>query len=387
MKWRGVLHSFGMHLTVSTNLVELSPQVILHPSPSSSTNNRYPDQSIIHEVKQAKTTLRPTSALQVSDLEDTEESDDSNVPTEQPVVEEKDDNIPPTESEDHTSKVTATSNIPCSESSTKFVDTVKCIPNECKTPRHFITNKHLLADPKGFMFLATFPGSGNTWTRAVIQEGTRIWTSSVHHDKSLFDEGYLGEYNDNEHNSYPTVSAIKVHYPYYKKIPYTKTAAVIEIIRSPFDALMAEFQRTVNLKKFRQHPNSVDPHVTSASPEEFHTIFPNWIKKASAKWLEYADFWLGKRLWERSDVQRCDANGVTSFVINSDPDLLNANRTIPILVLFYEDMKHNFPETSFRLFSFLKQRLGDAMLVPDTSVLCALQDQKHTSVAHRASCG
>jgi hypothetical protein len=178
----------------------------------------------------------------------------------------------------------ALSTIPCSDDTTKFVDDTKCVPKSCQKRKHFISEKQLLADEQGFTFLATFPGSGNTWTRAVIQEGTRVWTSSVHHDKSLYDEGYLGEYDDNLKSPFPTVSAIKAHYPYYKKIPYTKTAAVVEVIRAPFDALMAEFQRVTALQEFRKHPNTVDPHVSEASPEALHQQFPVWINKASKKW-------------------------------------------------------------------------------------------------------
>lgn len=42
--------------------------------------------------------------------------------------------------------------------------------------------------------LASFPGSGNTWTRFLIERSTGWYTGSVAEDKSLFNGGFKGEF-------------------------------------------------------------------------------------------------------------------------------------------------------------------------------------------------
>ncbi|RXG58381.1 WSC domain-containing protein 2 [Armadillidium vulgare] len=44
-----------------------------------------------------------------------------------------------------------------------------------------------------FQYLASFPGSGNTWTRYLIEAATGIFTGSVFKDNTLFKLGFLGE--------------------------------------------------------------------------------------------------------------------------------------------------------------------------------------------------
>jgi len=54
----------------------------------------------------------------------------------------------------------------------EFIQNVTCIPGVCFNPKRFIHDPENLADSKGFTLLASFPGSGNTWTR-VISESIR----------------------------------------------------------------------------------------------------------------------------------------------------------------------------------------------------------------------
>lgn len=55
----------------------------------------------------------------------------------------------------------------------------------------------LCAQPLGYMpvsarpsavALASYPGSGNTWIRHVIQQGTRVYTGSMYKDNSLLEQ-------------------------------------------------------------------------------------------------------------------------------------------------------------------------------------------------------
>ena len=44
------------------------------------------------------------------------------------------------------------------------------------------------------VMLASFPGSGNTWARYVIERATGFFTGAVGNDSSLFHGGFLGEF-------------------------------------------------------------------------------------------------------------------------------------------------------------------------------------------------
>lgn len=54
----------------------------------------------------------------------------------------------------------------------------------CRKPKQFITQPSRLKHRNAWTLLASSPGSGNTWTRLVIEEGTRIYTGSVYHVSS-----------------------------------------------------------------------------------------------------------------------------------------------------------------------------------------------------------
>lgn len=104
--------------------------------------------------------------------------------------------------------------------------------------------------------LYTFPGSGNTWARLLIEYGTGIYTGSVYNDKTL-KEPLKGEFSCDW-----TVSVIKVH-PHTHAIEpllglggrfnsdqqkcykggINKFERAILLIRNPFDSIWSEYQR------------------------------------------------------------------------------------------------------------------------------------------------
>jgi len=49
------------------------------------------------------------------------------------------------------------------------------------------------ADEFDLVMLVSFPGSGNTWSRLLIEDVTGFYSGSVYWDKSLFDGGFIGE--------------------------------------------------------------------------------------------------------------------------------------------------------------------------------------------------
>jgi hypothetical protein len=50
------------------------------------------------------------------------------------------------------------------------------------------------------VFLTSFPGSGNTWTRLLIEDVTGFYSGSVYFDQSLFDGGFIGEIEETLRN-------------------------------------------------------------------------------------------------------------------------------------------------------------------------------------------
>ena len=84
------------------------------------------------------------------------------------------------------------------------------------------------------IMLASFPGSGNTWTRYVIERATGFYTGSVHDDGTLFEGGFLGEFEDVDSGK---IIMVKAH----RQIK--KNDGAVLLIRNPYDAILAEFNR------------------------------------------------------------------------------------------------------------------------------------------------
>ncbi|XP_076139371.1 sialate:O-sulfotransferase 2-like isoform X2 [Alosa pseudoharengus] len=104
--------------------------------------------------------------------------------------------------------------------------------NRC-TDRSF-----LFAQPKQLMALASFPGSGNTWARHLIELATGFYTGSYYFDRSLYEKGFKGE-KDNWKSG--RTICIKTHEKGKQEIEAFDSG--ILLIRNPYRTLMAEFNR------------------------------------------------------------------------------------------------------------------------------------------------
>jgi len=84
--------------------------------------------------------------------------------------------------------------------------------------------------------LASFPGSGNTWLRYLLQQSTGILTGSIYKDYGLLKTGFPAE---NVCNS--SVLLVKTHEWGSKAwAPFSKA---ILLVRDPEKAIIAEFNR------------------------------------------------------------------------------------------------------------------------------------------------
>ncbi|XP_075424242.1 sialate:O-sulfotransferase 2 isoform X1 [Ascaphus truei] len=91
---------------------------------------------------------------------------------------------------------------------------------------------------KQLIALASFPGAGNTWARHLIELATGFYTGSYYFDGSLYNKGFKGE-RDYWRNG--RTVCIKTHESGKKEIEAFDSAVLL--IRSPYKALMAEFNR------------------------------------------------------------------------------------------------------------------------------------------------
>ena len=84
------------------------------------------------------------------------------------------------------------------------------------------------------VMLASFPGSGNTWARYVIERATGFFTGSVADDGTLLAAGFKGEFEDVDSGR---AILVKTH----RQIK--KCDGAILLVRNPYDAILAEFNR------------------------------------------------------------------------------------------------------------------------------------------------
>ncbi|XP_077457595.1 sialate:O-sulfotransferase 2 [Stigmatopora argus] len=100
-------------------------------------------------------------------------------------------------------------------------------------------DRHFLPSRKNqLVALASFPGSGNTWARHLIELGTGFYTGSYYFDASLYNKGFKGE---RDHWRSGRTVCIKTHESGKKEIEAFHSC--ILMIRNPYKALVAEFNR------------------------------------------------------------------------------------------------------------------------------------------------
>ena len=112
------------------------------------------------------------------------------------------------------------------------------------TPRRIRSGRRIdWCQPVGFkaapgpvVALASFPGSGNTWVRYLLQQATGILTGSVYKDYALLKNGFPAESIING-----SVLTVKTH-EFGEEARRSFQRAVI-LVRDPFSSLLAEFNR------------------------------------------------------------------------------------------------------------------------------------------------
>ncbi|XP_054366450.1 sialate:O-sulfotransferase 2 isoform X2 [Mirounga angustirostris] len=169
----------------------------------------------------------------------------------------------------------------------------KCSAEEfesCGTPRYFIVyqtqvqdnrcmdRRFLPAKSKQLIALASFPGAGNTWARHLIELATGFYTGSYYFDGSLYNKGFKGE---RDHWRSGRTICIKTHESGQKEIEAFDAA--ILLIRNPYKALMAEFNR-----KYGGHIGfAAHAHWKGKEWPEFVRNYAPWWATHTLDWLKF----------------------------------------------------------------------------------------------------
>ena len=121
---------------------------------------------------------------------------------------------------------------------------------------HFIVQRKRIAWP--ITALASFPGSGNTWLRYLLEQVTGVFTGSQECDIVLKASGLLGEGVQSSN-----VLMVKTHKPsdLIETIPQRRFKAAVVLMRNPFDAVLAEYHRMV-----------LWSHIRKLEPEHFSEL-------------------------------------------------------------------------------------------------------------------
>lgn len=169
--------------------------------------------------------------------------------------------------------------------------------------------------------LSSFPGSGNTWVRHLVQQISGIYTGSVYKDQGLRKHGFPAEGIQNS-----SVIAIKTHELGDEKREVFDKA--ILLVRNPFDAMLAEFNRQFG------------GHIGHATTERFHkdNVWNSFVRRNSEGWYNFHIDWLK---------------------FHKD-----------MLIIFYSDLKTNLSEQVQRLANFLNVTMSPQILA------CSLKNSR-----------
>jgi hypothetical protein len=178
--------------------------------------------------------------------------------------------------------------------------------------------------------LASFPGSGNTWVRLLIEQATGVFTGSVYNDKSLKCTGFLAEgIKGRERNEFV---AVKTHEN------NGKWDAAIFLIRNPYKAIVSYY----NLMLTGSH--TMTTKLREIPDQLFMLVYGEWLN-----------------LWD--------------FFI------FNQTVPFPVHIVQYENLVDNFKVELEPMVSFLNQTLApeklDCLIKEKND---HYQRQKHASV-------
>ena len=129
---------------------------------------------------------------------------------------------------------------------------------------HFINGTRVIT-------LVSLPGSGNTWTRLLLEQATGIFTGSIFCDQDLRSSGFFGEQIISSN-----VLAVKTHYPGIGKPKFNHfnpahVDGTIFIMRNPLDSIVAERKRQI--LRVNKHTGDVGPQYFGKCLVDVHILY------------------------------------------------------------------------------------------------------------------
>lgn len=220
--------------------------------------------------------------------------------------------------------------------------------------------------------LASFPGSGNTWVRSLLERSTGVCTGSTVCDVSLRASGFIGEFADSSsllvvktHQLYPRWAKDTRH---YEEELFNKA---VVLVRNPFHALVADWHRRVANGLMAGTVN-VHSHVSRAGPEWFgkhvHVSHPDCVSMVSLSppaghnplWEKYLK--MKSHLW---------SSIIKHWVLESDPKR--------VLIIHYEDLVNDTHHGLVNILDFILQPYSRHDVQKAVSSDSGLFHRKHTS--------
>lgn len=139
--------------------------------------------------------------------------------------------------------------------------------------------RFLSAKSKVFVALSSFPGAGNTWVRHLIEHATGFYTGSFYFDGALYNKGFKGE---KDHWRSGRTICVKTHESGKREIEMFDSA--ILLIRNPYKALMAEFNR-----KCAGHLGyATEKNWKSKEWPDFVNSYASWWASHTLDWLKHS---------------------------------------------------------------------------------------------------
>ena len=208
--------------------------------------------------------------------------------------------------------------------------------------------EHLSEIPVPVIYLVSFPGSGNTWLRWLIQEGSQIYVGSIYNDGELLHGGFPREGGGAE--LYSRYAIIKTHGLALCDDNHKDESATcrkdrvntqhhyqprVALLRHPCAALLSEFRRT-RLDLLKQNKSiPISERVKRSHVEDYE------FAADDAAWVDFVRRKLFNLRLFLDDLFSAKYTKEDRF------------KATPKLTFFYEELVADPAAALARLFSFL----------------------------------
>ena len=126
--------------------------------------------------------------------------------------------------------------------------------------------------------LASYPGSGNTWTRYLVEAASGVFTGSVFIDESILKAGHYGE----GHFKDGSTILQKTHNMFKKNISDFQGRGVV-LVRNPYKAIMASW----NIRSTLSHTETINSETLTSKQ------FRAYVGLGGSRWLKIITDWVG----------------------------------------------------------------------------------------------